>query len=202
MTWPFAPLTRYRYGKILIDPPWAYDLYSDAGYGKSPEAHYPTMTIGELSQMPVRDLAAADCLMWMWSTWPHLKKAMELMTCLGFTYKTGGSWHKLTKNGRSAFAGGFIVRSSTEPYLIGTIGRPKFMSKSVRNVIVTDDYAEFPSGLESLRREHSRKPPEARKALVELLPGVPGCELFATSPWTGHEVWGNDINKFEEDRDE
>lgn len=196
MTFAFAPLKPRHYGKLLLDPPWAYEMRSPAGYDKSPEAHYPTMTIGELSQMPVRELAAPNCLMVMWSTWPHLKKAMELMVALGFTYKTGGSWHKLTKTGKSAMGGGFIVRSATEPYLIGTVGAPKLRSKSVRNVILTVE--DFPTGIESLRREHSRKPPEMRQALDVLLPDVAGCELFATEPWPGNDVWGNDTNKYAE----
>ena len=196
MSWPFDGLTPGRYGKILIDPPWSYQLWSPKGYDKSPEAHYPTMTIGELSQMPVRDLAAPDCLMWMWSTWPHLKKAMELMAALGWTYKTGGSWHKLTRTGKSAVGGGFIFRSSTEPFLIGTIGAPQYRSRAVRNVIVTE--ADFPTGIDALRREHSRKPPEARQALDELLPDVPGCELFAREPWPGNDVWGAETTRFGE----
>lgn len=199
MTFAFAPLKPRHYGKMLIDFPLAYQLRSPAGYGKSPEAHYPTMTIGELSQLPVRELAAPNCLVATWSTWPHLKKVIELMTALGFTYKTGGSWHKLTKTGKTAMGGGFIVRSSTEPYIICTIGAPKLRSKSVRNVILTVE--DFPTGIESLRREHSRKPPEMRQALDELLPDVPGCELFAREPWPGNDVWGNEVNRFLEGDD-
>jgi N6-adenosine-specific RNA methylase IME4 len=197
MTFAFAPLKPRHYGKMLIDPPWAYEMWSPAGYEKSPEAHYPTMTIGELSQLPILELLAPNALVWMWSTWPHLKKAMELMVSLGLTYKTGGAWLKQTKDGGPVMGTGKIFRSSTEPYIIGTVGQPRIHSRSVRNVIITVVDA-FPTAIEAIRREHSRKPPETREALDLLLPDVPGVELFAREPWPGNDVWGNDIAKFGE----
>ena len=182
--WPFEPLRPLSYGAIIADPPWAYEMRSANGYAKSPEAHYATMTEAEIAALPVGHLAGRDCLLFLWSTWPHLPVAMRVMAAWGFTYRTGGSWTKLTRSGKRAFGTGYIFCSATEPFLIGTIGEPAYRSKSIRNLI------------ESERREHSRKPPEARAMIEKLLPDVFACELFAREPWPGHHVWGNEACRF------
>ncbi|RJG46460.1 MT-A70 family methyltransferase [Mesorhizobium sp. DCY119] len=184
MTWPFHGLTPLKYGGLLIDPCYRYEMRSEKGYEKSPEAHYETMSEDELAALPVGYLASGNCLLWMWSTWPHLPVAMRLMKHYGFTYKTGGAWVKRTPKGKPTFGTGYILRSSTEPFLIGTIGEPVVRSKSVRNLI------------DSIRREHSRKPPEARAMMSALLPDQFMAELFAREPWPGNDVWGNETAKF------
>lgn len=182
--WPFDQLTLFKYGAILADPPWAYEMRSEKGYEKSPEKHYSTMSEAAISALPVHELAAGDCILFLWATWPHLQQALRVMKAWGFTYKTGGSWTKLTPSGKRAFGTGYILRSTTEPWLIGTIGNPTICDHSIRNLI------------ESERREHSRKPPEARAILEKLLPHAFCCELFGREPWDGHDVWGNEIGKY------
>lgn len=195
MIWPFAPLTPFKYGAILADPPWAYAMRSEKGYEKSPEAHYDTMPIDDIMALPVRDLAAPNCLLILWSTWPHLPEAMAVMAAWGFRYKTGGNWTKRTATGKLAFGTGYLLRSASEPYLVGTIGNPKIRSRSERNVIETIE--DFPDLIDAERREHSRKPDEMRAMIAErLLPDQFACELFAREPWPEHEVWGNQTNKF------
>lgn len=204
MSWPFDHLTPMKYGALLVDFPWEYIMRSDKGYEKSPESHYETMSLEELMELPIGHLAAGDCLGVFWSTWPHLEMCLKLIQHHGFTYKTGGAWHKKTVNGKSAFGTGYILRSATEPYIIATIGKPKIRSKSVRNVIETienvdgDDVEIFPSAIEFLRREHSRKPPQMRENIEQLMPHVYAAELFAREPWAGNDVWGKEVNKFSE----
>lgn len=194
MIWPFAPLTPLKYGAILADPPWRYAMRSEKGYAKSPEAHYATMDIEAIKALPVSHLAARDCMLFLWSTWPHLPQALGVMSAWGFRYVTGGSWTKRTPMARAAFGGGYVLRSSTEPFLLGAMGQPKTRSKSVRNLIETPELV--PDGIESLRREHSRKPAEMRDMIESLFPDVFACELFARAPWPGHDVWGNEATKF------
>lgn len=182
--WPFEGLFPFKYGAILIDPPYSYAMRSEKGYEKSPEAHYDTLSEAELAAMPVGHLAAGSCMLFMWSTWPHLEQALRLMKAWGFTYKTGGSWTKRTPSGKPVFGTGYIFRSSTEPFLVGTIGEPQIKSRSVRNLI------------DSARREHSRKPPEMRAMVDQLMPHVFACELFAREPWPGRDVWGKETRKF------
>jgi len=183
--WPFDGLMPMRYGAILADPPWAYAMRSPKGYDKSPEAHYKTMSPEAIKALPVGQLAGPDCLLFLWSTFPHLPLALEVMAAWGFTYKTGGAWIKRGKGtGTLAFGTGYILRSASEVFLIGTIGAPAYRSRSVRNVI------------DAVRREHSRKPEEARAMIDRLLPDVDACELFAREPWVGRDVWGNETGRF------
>ncbi len=192
--WPFGDLVPMKYGAILADPPWAYAMRSGSGHGKSPEAHYDTMSLGDLCALPVDQLAGPDCYLFMWSTWPHLPQAMELMQAWGFAYVTGGAWHKRTATGKSAFGTGYVLRSSSEPFLVGKIGAPHISSRRERTVILSE--AAVPDSIEALRREHSRKPPEMRAMIDRLLPHQHFCELFARAEWPGHDVWGNEVGKY------
>lgn len=192
--WPFDHLTPMKYGAILADPPWAYAMRSAKGRAKSPEAHYATMPLADIMALPVSQLAGPDCYLFLWSTWPHLTQALRVMDAWGFTYVTGGSWTKRTINWKLCFGTGYVQHSSTEPYLIGKIGRPQITSKSERNLIIAPE--DVADGIEALRREHSRKPDQMREMIDRLLPRQHFCELFAREPWAGHEVWGNQTETF------
>lgn len=202
LIWPFGDLTPLKYGAILCDNPWKYKMRSAKGHAKSPEAHYHTMTKEEIKALPVGQLASRDCYLFMWSTWPHLPQAIEVMEHWGFEYVTGGSWTKRTKNWKLGFGTGYIMRSATEPFLVGKIGAPVRGSRSERNAIfapdVTLDPEDIGDSIESLKREHSRKPPEMRQMIERLIPSAFYCELFAREEWPGHDVWGNEAGKFDE----
>ncbi len=176
-----------QFGVIYADPPWAYEMYSEKGYEKSPDVHYECMSADDLKAMRDEILFASgpDCVLFMWAVWPMLPQAIELMECWGFQYKTGGAWHKKTVNGKTAFGTGYIMRSACEPFLIGTLGNPNIKNRSTRNLI------------EAAVREHSRKPDEVRGIITELFDG-PYLELFARTKMPGWESWGNQSDKFGE----
>jgi len=186
-----------KYGAILADPPWKYVMRSEKGHAKSPESKYDTMTLDQLKALPVSQLAGPCAYLFLWSTWPHVPVALELMRAWGFRYVTGGSWTKRTKTGKLAFGTGYVLRSASEPYFVGAIGAPDIRSRSERNVILAPD--DLPDSIESLRREHSRKPPEMRGMIDRLLPQQHFAELFAREPWGGHDVWGNQTGVFADD---
>jgi N6-adenosine-specific RNA methylase IME4 len=201
MNWPFGDLTPMKYGAILADPPWKYDMRSDKGHEKSPEAHYETMSFDELAALPVSHLAGPDCYLFLWSTWPHLKQAQALMEVWGFDYITGGSWTKRTVSWKVAMGTGYVLRSATEPFLVGRIGAPQVADRGVRNLIDAPEVIllpeDIPDSIDAIRREHSRKPVQMREMIQQLLPRTYCAELFAREPWAGHEVWGNQTDKFE-----
>ncbi len=185
MTWPFGHLRTFGYGAILADPPWSYKMYSEKGYEKSPEAHYATMQDKDIAALPVGHLAAPDCMLFLWAVWPKLDTAMAVMKAWGFTYKTGGAWHKRTVHGKTAFGPGYIVRTACEPFIIGTIGQPRITSRSVRNLI------------DAPTRGHSRKPDDMRRNIEKLLPDAYKCELFARESWPNADTWGLEKEKFD-----
>lgn len=200
--WPFKQLMPLKYGTILTDNPWEFKTWSKEGKEKSPDAHYECMSLEDIMALPVGELASRDCLLMMWCTWPHLAQGLQVMKAWGFQYKTGGSWFKRTRYGKAVFGTGYIFRSSCEPYLVGTIGRPKISVRNQRNIIETEelieteDYQLIESHMHSLRREHSRKPPEMHDMLRRMRPHDFAAELFARETVEGFEAWGNEVHKF------
>jgi N6-adenosine-specific RNA methylase IME4 len=182
--WPFGDLKLKGYGMIMADPPWRFELYSEKGEAKSAQAQYRTMPIDEISRLPVFQLAADHCVLWLWSTWPMLRDAFDVVKAWGFEYKTGGTWFKRTVHGKPAFGTGYILRSACEPFLIATRGEPR-TSRSVRNAV------------DGLSREHSRKPDVAYEMAEELIPAVARVDLFSRQPRPGWDVWGDEVGKFE-----
>lgn len=171
------------FGLIMADPPWSYEMYSDKGYEKSPDAHYATMGLEAIKALPVLVLAAEHCVLWLWAVGPMIPQALEVIRAWGFTFKTMGWWTKTTKTGKQAFGTGYILRNAGEPYLIATRGAPK-CSRSVRSTII------------ALVREHSRKPDEAFDAAERLIPHGCRIELFSRETRAGWSCWGDEAGKF------
>jgi N6-adenosine-specific RNA methylase IME4 len=92
----FADLPRNHFGAIYADPPWSFRVWSkDTGNGRSAESHYSTMSMEDLAGLPVAELAAPDCVLFMWACWPSLPEALGIIESWGFTYKTCGfDWLK------------------------------------------------------------------------------------------------------------
>lgn len=199
---PPIPFPAGQHGLIYADPAWLYAMYSDKGREKSPDAHYDCMTIDEMKAMrdDVLFATAPDAVLVMWSTFPHLPEALDLMHAWGFTYKTGGPWVKRTKTAKPAFGTGYVLRSAAELFLIGTIGKPRIKNRGTRNVLLTGEWPDKIEQLDSvmvdtIRREHSRKPDEMIP-LIEALFDGPYLELFARTKREGWNVWGNQLDTF------
>ena len=91
----FHGLVRNGYGLILVDAPTRFETYSHAtevtargGKPKPPSTHYATMIKEELLALPVSDLAANDCVLFLWCCWPTIKDSFDLIARWGFTCKT------------------------------------------------------------------------------------------------------------------
>ncbi|MBH9536905.1 MT-A70 family methyltransferase [Novosphingopyxis sp. YJ-S2-01] len=193
----FDEITPLSYSMILADPPWSFGLRSAKGKARSPAAHYSTMSFEALQALDVARLGQGDCLLFMRACWPSRPQALETMKAWGFRYVTGGSGHKLTRHGKSVFGTGYVLRSATEPFLIGTLGSPA-TARNVRNVIVE---AIDGAGIDAERREHSRKPDcqyEIRERLVPT--AARRIELFARTRRCGWDCWGNETDKFAADQ--
>lgn len=184
MMWPFGSLRMFGYGCIVADPPWLFSNFSAKGEAKNPLAHYACMSTADIAAMPVGNLAAPDCAMLMWATAPMLPDAIEVMRSWGFTYKSAAAWAKQSSTGNAwAFGTGYCFRSAAEFLLLGTIGKPKVRSRSVRNLIVAPV------------RQHSRKPDQQYEVAEALFDG-PYLELFSRAGRPGWDAFGNEAEKF------
>jgi N6-adenosine-specific RNA methylase IME4 len=199
-----APPQAGQYRVIYADPPWRFATYSDKGKGRSAEAHYDSLSIDQIKELPVGQWAGNDAALLLWATDPLLPRALEVIEAWGFTYKTVGFyWVKLNKsvagrllpdllrgNGpllteRDFFTGlGFWTRANPEPCLLATRGHPKREAGDVAKLLLAP------------RREHSRKPEETYRRIERLLPG-PYLELFARQSRPGWDSLGNQPGLFD-----
>lgn len=175
-----------KYSVIYADPPWSY---SDKNCNGACEQHYKTMGLKEIMDLPIKDLAAKDCVLFIWITYPMLKEGLEVIKAWGFEYKTiGFQWIKLNKNNNKEFFGlGRWTRGNLEACFIAVKGKPRRLSSSVFQIIK-----------EKIGR-HSEKPHIVREKIVELMGGgIPKIELFARVRAEGWDCFGNETDKFEE----
>jgi N6-adenosine-specific RNA methylase IME4 len=178
-----SDLPQGHYGAILADPPWNFRTWSAKGQGRAPS--YPTMSIEEIAALPVGSLAASDCALFLWATWPMMPQALRVIERWGFAFKTCAfCWLKVNADG-SPFAGlGYWSRANTEPCLLATRGKPRRLHADVRQAVVAP------------RREHSRKPDGIHER-IERLVGGPYLELFARETHPGWTAWGAEVGKFD-----
>lgn len=171
-----------KFNVIYADPPWEYN---DKALNRGGALrYYETMTLADICQLPVQDIAAKDCALFLWVTWPYIFECEKVINAWGFKYKTDAfTWVKRNKKTDSLFWGmGHWTRANSEICLLATKGKPKRESAAVHQII----YA--PVG------EHSQKPAEARERIVKLCGNVPRIELFARQETPGWNVWGNEVN--------
>ena len=141
------------------------------------------MSIEDIRRLPVKELAADDCILFMWVTFPTLQEAFSVIEAWGFTYKTVAfAWVKQNRKTPSLFWGmGHWTRANVELCLLATKGTPKRKSASVHQVII------------SPIEEHSKKPDIVRDKIIELAGDLPRIELFARQTVRGWDAWGNEV---------
>lgn len=168
---------------IVIDPPWDFETYSEAGEEKGPRAQYSTMGADAIRELPVGHLARGDCLLLCWATWPALPLALECVKAWGFAYKSAIVWAKVFASGKPAMGTGYRVRSLCEPIILATIGSPQ--------------HSAFPGLFEGIRREHSRKPEEFYALVDRCAPGLTfRADIFARTSRDGWIAFGDESEKF------
>lgn len=173
--------TDKKYDIIYADPPWRYQDKSCEG---ACEKHYNTMTLRDICNLPINNIAEKDCVLFMWTTYPMLKEALQVIESWGFKYKTiAFQWVKQNKSGNGFFFGlGRWTRGNTECCLLATKGKPHRESSAVSQLIFAP-----------LTR-HSEKPQEARNKIIQLMgEGKNVIELFARQHVYGWDCWGNEV---------
>jgi N6-adenosine-specific RNA methylase IME4 len=183
-----------RYSIIYADPPWRFTTYSDKGKDRAPEKHYDTMSIADIAALPIADMAADDCALFMWVYQPMLREAFTLFEAWGFTFKTVAYfWVKISGGQDRLFYGnedvlkglGYHTRTGAEQVWLATRGKGyERISKGEGQVVFAP------------RREHSRKPDEIAESIVRLCGDIPRIELFARARRAGWDAFGNETEKF------
>lgn len=170
--------TDRKYNIIYADPPWRY---WESG-NKNQALHYTTMSIDEICELPVKDIADENCVLFLWVTYPILQEAFKVIEAWGFTYSTCAFvWVKKNKQKDTPFVGcGAWTRANSELCLLATKGNIMRLDASISQVV------------ESPIEEHSKKPDVVRELITKLVGELPRVELFCRNPADGWDVWGNE----------
>jgi N6-adenosine-specific RNA methylase IME4 len=174
-------MTMYR--TILADPPWPVNV-SKSGMLKdtrrtaprrmADQLPYPTMTVDAIAALPVADLAAEACHLWLWTTNAFLEAGFQVMRAWGFTYLAPIHWIKPSGIG-------FWWVHRTQTLLFGYRDKCIFPLARLK-----------PNIIKANKGPHSTKPPESY-ALVESVSPGPRLEMFARQQRPGWDLWGNEI---------
>ena len=184
-----------KYRTIVADPPWDYpegfarsiptgkslNVKRDGdravvGGFKRKELPYPSMSIFEIKDLPVPELACADCRLFLWTTNKWLRESFDVVESWGFASRQVLVWHK-------ADGGPFItsVAPNTAEFLIvASQGSPERIGSFPSQVL------KFPAV-----RNHSQKP-DAFMDLIESVSPGPYLEMFARRNRLGWDTWGNE----------
>ena len=105
--------TNKKYNIIYADPAWTYKDKALAG-NRGSICKYDVMNIEDIMNLPVKNISANDCILFMWVTMPKLNECNSLFWGMG-------RW----------------TRANAELCLIATKGKPKRESAKVHSVIVS-----------------------------------------------------------------
>ncbi len=150
------------------------------------------MTIAQIQAMPVKELAAKNCWVFLWTTGNNLHTAIDCFRAWGVPFstmafvwiKTNRTMGQLFYDRKSWWVGmGHTTRKNAEFCLLGRIGRPARLSRSVQELIIAE------------RREHSRKPEAYYERVVEFCSG-PRADIFSREARAGWDSFGDESDKF------
>jgi len=174
-----------KYNILYIDPPWSYHNKNTGGSMKSGSAaKYSTLTMEEIYDLPVSQIADKDSVLFLWATVPLLPEAFSVMKKWGFKYKTAIFWRKIMSLGM-----GYWFRGQVELLLLGVRGKVKAFR------------CQKPNFIQCKVLKHSEKPEGFRQLIMKAASKIRNprrIELFATkktSGWTsiGYAIDGRDI---------
>lgn len=207
------------YQTIVADPPWFYNSQSKLREDGTTSAgigcchHYESMTLDEICAMPVAQLAAPRCHLYLWATAPLLPDALKVMDAWGFTWATvafvwakmnKGAWERAQTQTRQLsmfttldeqvsafmdnlawFGPGFYTGSNVELVLLGRRGKPFAHAEGCK----ASQMVFAPHG-----EKHSEKPELVQDRIEWMYPeATPRLELFGRRARRGWTVFGDEV---------
>ncbi len=179
------PLPNKKYQIIYADPAWDTKYFKETKEGMlSRRLPYDTMSDKQIINLPVKEIISQDAILFIWCIDSKIPILLKIFRNWGFKYiGVGFVWHKkakTTKGENATFTS--YTRKSCELCFIGAKGK----------YLVRDPKPQF---LSDSKREHSRKPDEIRKRIIQMCGDLPRIELFARQKIQGWDVWGNEVPK-------
>ena len=175
------PLPEGEYQVLLCDIPWPYPERQDAKnlYG-NPIYHYEMMSIKEIKELKVGELASENSVLFLWVATNFLEESFDIIRNWGFEYKSQMVWVK--ESGKQGGIGWYFW-GDHELLLVVTKG--SMLPKE-----------KFSSVLKAPRREHSKKPDEIYEIIEKMYPNTKRIELFARGKSReGWKAWGDQVDE-------
>jgi len=173
-----------RFACIVADPPWHYGRSWDTGSAKAAvqttkaePMPYEQMKLDEIKALPVGNLAAEDCDLYLWVTQKYLPDAFDVLKAWGFRYCQTLTWCKAPMGTGQ----GGLYCPTTEFLILGRRGKmpaKKRMDTTWWQV--------------KRQKRHSQKP-EFFQDMIESQSNGPRLELFARRKRLGWSAWGNEV---------
>ena len=168
-----------RFRCIVADPPWPYKSRMKGSMTKGEQRavsfdEYATMPIADIAALPVRDVTADGCHLYLWTTQRFLRDAYTVLDAWGFKQGAVLVWSKPPKG----VCGTYVC--SAEFCIFARRGTLVAKRRHIGTVFSWS------------RGRHSAKPEEFQDIVETVSPG-PYLELFARRPRLGWTVWGNEV---------
>lgn len=112
-----------KHATLLLDP--TFETMQSESYGAC--KHYPLMSVAEVRDMPIGDLAEDIAHCWLWVSNPTLRVGFEILEKWGSTPRSVFTWVK-TRMGL-----GVYLRNVTEHIILGTRGKAPINFKAQIN---------------------------------------------------------------------
>lgn len=175
-------LPEVKFTVIYADPPWEYEFSQSES--RSIEAHYHTMAVEDICELPIP--SDKNAILFLWTTSPKIPEALQVIEKWGFEYRTNMTWVKgeLSEGEIKLQIGmGYYCREQHELLLIARRGDIGFPDPSNRpgSVIL------------ARRTEHSRKPETVYEIIERMYPNQHYIELFARQKRLGWTAWGLEV---------
>ena len=164
-----------KYEIFYADPPWKYGDKLIEGYGAA-EHHYPSMSIQELCDLPIKNKAADNAALFLWVTSPLLEECFEVIKAWGFEYKTSFIWDKVKHN--------FGHYNSVRHELLLICTKGSYLPES--NELIDSVYTKERSD------RHSEKPEYFRELIEKMYPNSKKIELFNRGIYPGWDNFGDE----------
>lgn len=161
---------------IYADPPWQYsDGLNIDGYGIGTGDHYVTMPLDAICQMPVKQIAEKNAILFIWVTSPFLESVFKVINAWGFKYKSSFVWDKV------GHVMGHYNSVRHEFLLIATKGS------------CTPDLKKLFDSVQQIKKTptHSEKPEEFRQIIDTLYTWGNKIELFGRKNIEDWDIFGN-----------
>ncbi|MCK5605673.1 adenine methyltransferase [Candidatus Pacearchaeota archaeon] len=172
-----------KYEVILADPPWNFKTWSSKGEGRAPT--YPTMNLPAIAAMPIKELAADNCALFLWTlSWLPPRYVGDLIEAWGFKYSSRAFvWMKITKDGAPRMMKGYQTRKVCEDVLLAIKGKMPVEPGARPLELVMAEVGK-----------HSAKPSGVQDKIERMYPNAKRLELFARNNRPGWDAFGNEVD--------